>query len=195
MTPRKALSTAALSAGEVDQFRLMLEAAERSDGRPSVGPVDHLLEALRAVHGQDGRPDIAPETIPRPGASSKADSAASRHPMRASVAVRSRTQGETKMKSILFTAAIISLASATAAQAEIICTQHGGCRETGKRIISGDGGGVNSQQSLTSHRTPSQRKCELSEPTTTTNERAHERGSTWAVSRCTCSKRARPFET
>jgi hypothetical protein len=63
MTPR---STAALSEGEIDQFRLLLEAAERSDGRPSVGAVDHLLEALRAAHGPDGRPDIAPETIPRP---------------------------------------------------------------------------------------------------------------------------------
>jgi hypothetical protein len=40
----------------------------------------------------------------------------------------------------------------TAAQAEIMCTQHGGCRETGRRIISGDSGGVTSQQYITSHR-------------------------------------------
>jgi hypothetical protein len=55
------------------------------------------------------------------------------------------------MKFILFAVAVVSLAS-TAAQAEIICTQHGGCRETGMRIIAGDGGGVNNQQYITSHR-------------------------------------------
>ena len=55
MSPR--INTS-LSAGEIDQFRLLLEAAERSDGRPSVGAVDHLLEALRREHGPDGRPDL-----------------------------------------------------------------------------------------------------------------------------------------
>ena len=54
------------------------------------------------------------------------------------------------MKSILFVAA--TLLASTAAQAEIMCTQHGGCRETGMRIISGDSGGVTSQPYITSHR-------------------------------------------
>ena len=40
----------------------------------------------------------------------------------------------------------------TAANAEIICTDHGGCRETGRRIILGNGGGVTSSQTLVSHR-------------------------------------------
>ncbi len=64
------------------------------------------------------------------------------------------------MKSILFAVAVVSLAS-TAAQAEIICTQHGGCRETGMRVISGDGGGVNSQQNLTSHRDGKPKKVRI----------------------------------
>jgi hypothetical protein len=52
-----------------------------------------------------------------------------------------------------FLIAAISLVALTAAaQAEIMCTQHGGCRETGRRIISGDSGGVTSQQHITSHR-------------------------------------------
>ena len=58
---------------------------------------------------------------------------------------------ETKMKPIAF-AAIALLASAVSVHAEIMCTQHGGCRETGRRIISGDSGGVTSQQHITSHR-------------------------------------------
>ena len=51
-----------------------------------------------------------------------------------------------------FLIAAISLVATAAAQAEIMCTQHGGCRETGRRIISGDSGGVTSQQHITSHR-------------------------------------------
>jgi hypothetical protein len=54
------------------------------------------------------------------------------------------------MKSIVFTA--IALLTSTAAQAEIMCTPHGGCFETGKRIIYGDGGGVNNVQHLNSYR-------------------------------------------
>jgi hypothetical protein len=44
------------------------------------------------------------------------------------------------MKSILFAAGI--LLAGSAAQAEIVCTQHGGCHETGMKLIYGDGGGV-----------------------------------------------------
>ena len=55
------------------------------------------------------------------------------------------------MKSIAF-AAIAFLTSAVSVHAEIMCTQRGGCRETGRRIISGDSGGVTSQQHITSHR-------------------------------------------
>jgi hypothetical protein len=40
----------------------------------------------------------------------------------------------------------------TAAQAEIVCTTHRGCFETGGRIILGNGGGVNRQESTISHR-------------------------------------------
>jgi hypothetical protein len=54
------------------------------------------------------------------------------------------------MKSILFAAA--TLLAATAAQAEIICTQHRGCFETGGRLIYGNGGGVNRQASTISYR-------------------------------------------
>ena len=46
------------------------------------------------------------------------------------------------MKTIL-TAGALALAMTTA-QAEIICTVHGGCYETGRKIILGDGGGVTS---------------------------------------------------
>ena len=34
----------------------------------------------------------------------------------------------------------------------VIDTQHGGCFETGQRIIYGDGGGVNNDASLNSYR-------------------------------------------
>jgi hypothetical protein len=34
------------------------------------------------------------------------------------------------------------LLATTAAQAEIVCTQHGGCHETGMKLIYGDGSGV-----------------------------------------------------
>jgi hypothetical protein len=44
------------------------------------------------------------------------------------------------------------LLMSTATQAEIMCTQHRGCWETGGRIISGNGGGVTSHQYLTSYR-------------------------------------------
>jgi hypothetical protein len=40
----------------------------------------------------------------------------------------------------------------TTVNAEIVCTERGGCRETGKRIILGNGGGVNNSQTLVSHR-------------------------------------------
>ena len=53
------------------------------------------------------------------------------------------------MKFILVAAALLI---STAANAEIICTDHGGCRETGRRIILGNGGGVNNSQTLVSHR-------------------------------------------
>jgi hypothetical protein len=58
------------------------------------------------------------------------------------------------MKTLYMAAAALGiLAVTTAAQAEIICTQHGGCYETGGRIIYGDGGGVTSGvQQLNSYR-------------------------------------------
>jgi hypothetical protein len=59
---------------------------------------------------------------------------------------------------IAFAAALVF---ATAAQAEIICTQHGGCRETGKRIILGDGGGVNNTQHLNSYRNGKKEKVRI----------------------------------
>jgi hypothetical protein len=46
----------------------------------------------------------------------------------------------------------VALLISSAANAEIICTDHGGCRETGRRIILGNGGGVNNSQTLVSHR-------------------------------------------
>jgi hypothetical protein len=53
----------------------------------------------------------------------------------------------------LFLASIASsLVLMAGANAEIMCTQHGGCHETGGRIIAGDGGGVNSAQYLNSYR-------------------------------------------
>jgi hypothetical protein len=53
----------------------------------------------------------------------------------------------------LFLASVAtSILLTVGANAEIICTQHGGCHETGMRIISGDGGGVNSAQYLNSYR-------------------------------------------
>ena len=55
------------------------------------------------------------------------------------------------MRSLFLSILVIAL-SPISAKAEIICTDHGGCRETGKRIILGNGGGVTSQQELTSYR-------------------------------------------
>ena len=52
------------------------------------------------------------------------------------------------MKPIVVATAL--LLASTAAQAEIICTNHGGCRETGGRIFRD--GGVNNQQSIVNHR-------------------------------------------
>ena len=54
------------------------------------------------------------------------------------------------MRSIAI-ASLLVLAG-TAAQAEIVCTTHRGCFETGGRIILGNGGGVNRQESTISHR-------------------------------------------
>ena len=51
---------------------------------------------------------------------------------------------------VISAAALIALTMS--ASAEIICTDHGGCRETGRRIILGNGGGVNNSQTLVSHR-------------------------------------------
>jgi hypothetical protein len=57
------------------------------------------------------------------------------------------------MRSIVIASlfAIVAL-TGTAAQAEIMCTQHRGCFETGMRLLYGDGGGVNSVQHLNSYR-------------------------------------------
>ena len=55
------------------------------------------------------------------------------------------------MKFLAFVAIALLMTSASL-HAEIICTQHGGCRETGMRIISGDSGGVTNQQNITSYR-------------------------------------------
>jgi hypothetical protein len=57
----------------------------------------------------------------------------------------------TTMKSIVI-AGLFAVLTDTVVQAEIICTQHVGCRDTGMRIISGDSGRVTSQQHITSYR-------------------------------------------
>ena len=54
------------------------------------------------------------------------------------------------MRSIAI-ASLLVLAG-TAAKAEIVCTTHRGCFETGGRIILGNGGGVNRQESNITHR-------------------------------------------
>jgi hypothetical protein len=56
------------------------------------------------------------------------------------------------MKMVVITTLAL-VANMATAQAEIICTQHGGCYETGMRLIYGDGGGVNTNvQTLNSYR-------------------------------------------
>ena len=45
-------------------------------------------------------------------------------------------------KFLLTTCSLFAVLTGTA-QAEIICTHHGGCHETGMKLIYGDGGGVN----------------------------------------------------
>lgn len=45
--------------------------------------------------------------------------------------------------------------------AALLVTQHGGCRETGMRLISGDSGGVTSQQHITSHREQKPKKVRV----------------------------------
>jgi hypothetical protein len=64
---------------------------------------------------------------------------------------------ENSMTKFYIAAAPLILA-ATAAQAEIICTQHRGCFETGGRLIYGNGGGVNRQESTVSYRDAKPRK-------------------------------------
>jgi hypothetical protein len=59
-------------------------------------------------------------------------------------------QKEFGMQSLAISSLFV-LAS-TAVQAEIVCTTHRGCFETGGRIILGNGGGVNRQASTISHR-------------------------------------------
>jgi hypothetical protein len=73
---------------------------------------------------------------------------------------RAQHRRELPMKTILL-AAVALAALISPGVAEIICTQHGGCRETGKRIISGDSGGVTSQQQITSHREAKPKKVRV----------------------------------
>ena len=48
------------------------------------------------------------------------------------------------------------------AQAEIICTHHGGCHETGMKLIYGDGGGVNpNNQTLNSYRNGKKERVQI----------------------------------
>ena len=49
--------------------------------------------------------------------------------------------------------------AATAAQADIVCTQHGGCRETGKKIIAVDPSFSNGQCVVTERNGKKQRVC------------------------------------
>ena len=53
---------------------------------------------------------------------------------------------------------LLAFVTGTAAQAEILCTQHRGCFETGGRLIYGNGGGVNRQESAISYRDAKPRK-------------------------------------
>jgi hypothetical protein len=57
---------------------------------------------------------------------------------------------EENMTKLLFVSAIALAAIGGAAQAEIMCSQHGGCWETGGRILRD--GGVNRQQSVINRR-------------------------------------------
>jgi hypothetical protein len=61
-----------------------------------------------------------------------------------------KERANTMTRFVISAAALIALTMS--ASAEIICTDHGGCRETGRRIILGNGGGVNNSQTLVSHR-------------------------------------------
>jgi hypothetical protein len=64
------------------------------------------------------------------------------------------------MKSLIIFSVVI--AAATAAQAEIICTQHGGCHETGMKLIYGDGGGVNpNNATLNSYRNGKKERVQI----------------------------------
>jgi hypothetical protein len=64
------------------------------------------------------------------------------------------------MRTMLIATAI-ALAT-TAAQAEIICTHHGGCHETGMKLIYGDGGGVSpNNTTLNSYRTGKKVKVQI----------------------------------
>jgi hypothetical protein len=67
---------------------------------------------------------------------------------------------ELLMKSIAI-ASLFILAVGTSAQAEILCTQHRGCWETGKRLIYGNGGGVHVPDQLISYRGDKSQKVRI----------------------------------
>ena len=64
-------------------------------------------------------------------------------------------------KFLLTTCSLFAVLTGTA-QAEIICTHHGGCYETGMKLIYGDGGGVNpNNQTLNSYRNGKKERIQI----------------------------------
>ena len=99
---------------------------------------------IRATKDTNGHPTVGTAEAPRAVCSN------GRTALMSQPTTKKVNQSMRTMIKLLATAATLA-ALATVAQADIACDARG-CRETGRRLISGDGGGVTYHQCVTSYR-------------------------------------------